>query len=138
MAWRDNLSTSKYVGKIEGDTAHRTLCLPSGRQIVYASAGFSQQPLCSHLAQGIEAEIVLNAILKFRKASAKRPLSARIALVVHDELLIDCRGTTTDAQAAGDLLKICMEEAFWEYPGMPHAENIVKVSTPNVCWGTDD
>ena len=138
MTWRDSLSTSKYAGKIEGDTAHRTLRLPSGRQIVYDAAGFGQQPLCSHLAQGIEAEIVLNAILKFRKASAEQAISARIALVIHDELLIACRGTDTDAQAAGDLLKTCMEEAFWEYPGMPHAEGIVKVSTPSVYWGASD
>lgn len=138
VAWRGSLSTSKYVGKIEEDTAHRTLRLPSGRQIVYDAAGFSQQPLCSHLAQGIEAEIVLNAILKFRKASAERAISARIALAIHDELLIACRGTTTDAQAAGDLLKTCMEEAFWEYPGMPHAEGIVKVSAPSVYWGAAD
>lgn len=138
VTWRDSLSTSKYAGKIEGDTAHRTLRLPSGRQIVYDAAGFGQQPLCSHLAQGIEAEIVLNAILKFRNASAEQAINARIALVIHDELLIACRGTTTDAQAAGDLLKTCMEEAFWEYPGMPHAEGIVKVSAPSVYWGADD
>ena len=138
VAWRDSLSTSKYVGRIEGDTAHRTLCLPSGRQIVYDATGFSQQPLCSHLAQGIEAEIVLNAILKFRKASAERAISARIALVIHDELLIACRGTSKDAQAAGELLKTCMEEAFWEYPGMPQAKDIVKVSTPSVYWGAGD
>ena len=138
MTWRDNLSRSKYAGNIEGDTAHRTLRLPSGRQIVYDAAGFGQQPLCSHLAQGIEAEIVLNAILKFRKASAEQAINARIALVIHDELLIACRGTESDAQAAGDLLKTCMEEAFWEYPSMPHAEGIVKVSSPSVYWGAGD
>ena len=136
--WRDNLSRSKYAGDIEGDTAHRTLRLPSGRQIVYDAAGFSQQPLCSHLAQGIEAEIVLNAILKFRKASAERAISARIALVIHDELLIACRGTSKYAQAAGKLLKTCMEEAFWEYPEMSHAEDIVKLSDPSVYWGASD
>ena len=138
MTWRDNLPTSKYAGKIEEDTAHRTLRLPSGRQIVYDAAGFCHQPLCSHLAQGVEAEIVLNAALKFHKASAEQAINARIALVIHDELLIACRGTESDAQAAGDLLKTCMEEAFWEYPGMPHAENIVKVSSPSVYWGASD
>lgn len=138
MTWRDNLSRSKYAGNIEGDTAHRTLRLPSGRQIVYDAAGFGQQPLCSHLAQGIEAEIVLNAILKFRKASAEQAINARIALVIHDELLIACRGTESDAQAAGDLLKTCMEKAFWEYPSMPHAEGIVKVSSPSMYWGAGD
>ena len=138
MTWRDNLSRSKYAGNIEGDTAHRTLRLPSGRQIVYDAAGFGQQPLCSHLAQGIEAEIVLNAILKFRNACAERAINARIALVIHDELLIACRGTSKDAQAASELLKTCMEEAFWEYPEMSHAEDIVKLSDPSVYWGADD
>lgn len=133
LEWRDNLPISKYAGKIEGDSAHRTLCLPSGRQIVYDAAEFSGQPLCSHLAQGIEADIVVNAILKFHKAVEEKAIEAHVVLVIHDELLVACR--PTDAQTVRGMLAACMTEAFCEYPGMIPTENVVKISEPSVFWG---
>lgn len=133
MAWRDSIPTSKYAGRIEGDSAHRTLILPSGRQIVYDAARFGRQPLCAHLAQGIEAEIVLNAILKFHEAVAKEAINARIVLVLHDELLVACH--PNNASTVSGILSDCMTEAFNEYPKMLPAENIVKISEPSVYWG---
>ncbi len=132
MAWRDSLPISKYAGWIDGDSAHRTLILPSGRQIVYDATGFAGQPLCSHLAQGIEAEIVVNAILKFRQDMSEKKIDAHVALVLHDELLVSCR--YGDAQTVSDMLKDCMEEAYNEYPGMLPAENIVEISAPSTYW----
>ncbi len=132
MAWRDSLPISKYAGWIDGDSAHRTLILPSGRQIVYDATGFAGQPLCSHLAQGIEAEIVVNAILKFRQDMSEKKIDAHVTLVLHDELLVSCR--REHAQTVSGMLKDCMEEAYNEYPGMLPAENIVELSAPSTYW----
>ena len=123
---------AQYVVDLESED-YQGLRTPSGRVIRYEKKDLKN--VRCYMAQGVEAEIMVDAILLFRERLKDKGLQDTCLLnFVHDELLV-CT-TAEEASKAGSLLKDCLEQAFREYLHTPDIMyNLIELSEPASCWG---
>ena len=110
---------------------------PSGRMIPLSekyTARRNGSVLATLLAQAIEVEIIVDAILRFsqREGNLEKHYG-QVLHVMHDELLVHVNSSFSTQ--CRNRLGTAMTQAFLAYPGMVKMENVVEVSEAKPCWG---
>lgn len=138
---RDNIKGSTFCQRTQ-DLQHWDLVTPSGRTLRH-DLKVRPWKLFNHLAQAVEVEIMVKAILLLKdKLKASLP-DGGLLHFMHDELLIYTPRDKAKTEIAERLLRESMEEAFVNYfteygytdflDGLK--KNLVEVSGPAKNWG---
>lgn len=138
FSWIQGLPDNKdFVVPFDGPKGKYALKTPSGRMIPLSKEHAVKRngsSLAALLAQAIEVEIVVDAILRFsqREGHLERHYG-QVLHVLHDELLVYVNSSFSTQ--CRNRLKTAMTQAFLAYPGMIPMENLVEVSEAKPCWG---
>ena len=84
-----------------------------------------------YFAQGTEVEIMLDAVIAFGRQVSEKGLSAKIALCLHDELLILCPNDEVDQTE--QLAKAALTNAFASRFPEENTDQLLEVSHAH-CW----
>ena len=106
----------------------------SGRKIPLprTDTGIDAHASVCYFAQGTEAEIMLDAIIAFGQQAAARGLHSKIALCLHDELLILCPEAEVDT--VEELAQATLTKAFSERFPQENTAQLVEINHAR-CWG---
>lgn len=138
FSWIQGLPDNEdFVVPFDSPKGKYALKTPSGRMIPLSekyTARRNGSVLATLLAQAIEVEIIVDAILRFSQREGHMEKHyGQVLHVMHDELLVHVNSSFSTQ--CRNRLGTAMTQAFLAYPGMVKMENVVEVSEAKPCWG---